>query len=124
MKKAIAFVFSVLIFWGLTVVPASAKAGDLVIRNSSSSQSYLLVCKDWTGTTCAGSYYYLWPGKNTKDAFGWVDADAVLLTSSKRYYVSTNNWSVYNGCGGKNVEVKRPGSAYGSTVETWTVYKC
>lgn len=103
---------------------AEAKSGDLIIRNASNSTASLLVCQNWTGSKCAGTWYYLWPGKNTRDYFGWQDADAVKLVPSQKYYVSTNNWSVHNSCGGATVMEKRPGSAVSSTVETWTVYYC
>lgn len=128
-RKGIIVTIAALVMTTSSVVAApnaQAKAGDLVIYNSSSSTNYLLVCKDWTGTKCSGNTWYgLNPGKNTKTAFGWADADAVQLTSENKYYVSTDNWTVHNSCGGAVVYEKRPGSALGNpAVETWTVYKC
>lgn len=128
MKKIFALFLTLvtsLTFLTANAPAAEAKAGDLVIRNSSSSKAALLVCKDWTGSNCAGSWYYLWPGKNTRDYFGWQDADAVKLVPSQKYYVSTNNWSVHNNCGGATVMEKRRGGVLADpAVETWTVYYC
>lgn len=70
----------------VTVLPAAAapiNAGN--IKNASSSEGNLGVCRDWSGTsadpgcksgTPRGS---LSPGQNSKTKYGWADTDGRII---------------------------------------------
>lgn len=123
-RLASAMTLTTVVIAGISASNANADAGRLEIRNASNSQGYLYVCRDWGSTKCNGGYVGLAPGKSTYATLKWDDADGVRLFSFQKYYVSTNNWTVYKNCGSPTREEKRRGTLGVRGVETWTVYSC
>jgi hypothetical protein len=99
----------------ITPQPAQADGfgHDLVIGNATRSNASFLVCQNWGSTGCAAnsSRKYLAPGKNTKTAFGWADADGVFI--GPHCSLTTGRAALSGGTSGKWVKLA---GAFGLTV--------
>jgi hypothetical protein len=86
------------------VTPAHAAAGDGVIKNNTSSDGNMTICKDWGVSSCSSSSPRgtLAPGQNSKSKYGWADTDGYWIPSgwSDNYGRRGPLWVKVAGCFG------------------------
>lgn len=90
---------------GGIVSPASAALNDAHIKNNSSSDRTMTICRDWGTTSCKSTSYkgYLSPGQNSKTKYPSIkDWDGFYIPSGCRdnYGVIGPKWKKVPGANG------------------------
>lgn len=93
----------------------SAAPNDLIIKNGSIDRSMTICENAASETACGTSRGVLYPGENSRDKFGWADADMIYIADGcelQQYgYVNGNIlWSLYALASGKGRWMKVPGN--------------